>query len=188
MSRKFLAANKDIADEFINLAKKKGMTVTKLLNEILRNTIALEKNGLTLSKAVNEYLVVKTAQESGFILVPAELMYSLLDKAAPKTIEEVMDSWRNIGRWCGKCFSTRFTNSPHDLLKTYIANIIWGLSDFIVEDNDELINIRCIGSTLNEKYTRGIANFIEGFMESLDYKCIRKDVVKGIISLKLRKT
>ncbi len=188
MSRKFLAAKKDIADEFINLARKKGMTVTKLLNETLRNAIALEKNGLTLNKAVDEYLIIKAAQESGFILVPAELIYSLLDKATSKAIEEIMNSWRDIGRWCGKSFSIRFTSNPHDLLKIYIANIIWGLSDFIIEGNGESINIRCIGSSLNEKYTRGIANFIEGFMESLDYKCIRKDIVKGIISLKLRKT
>lgn len=188
MSRKFLAAREDIANEFINLAKKKGMTVTKLLNETLRNAIALERNGLTLNKAVDEYLVIKTAQESGFILVPAELIYDLLDKVTAKAIEEIMDNWKNIGKWCGKCFSTRFTNNPHELLRTYVANIIWGLSDFIVEGDSESISIRCIGSALNEKYTRGIANFIEGFMESLDYKCIRKDIVKGIISLKLRRT
>lgn len=185
--RKMLAVEEDVAKEIVRISELKGLTLYKFVNDILRQVIMANDMGLTLKQVVDERRVIEKAKEEGFTLVVKRLWYDAVDTAFKRSRGLTTKKWREAGKWYGKYCSSKGAEEPLKALKRVICDLMWGASDFDIEEKGNKAEVRCINSEFPLSYTELFTAFLEGAFEALGYKSKEREVSKGVIRLTLRR-
>ena len=102
-----LAAQEDIANRIVDLAKRKDMTVYQTVNDILEQALRVEEVGINLKQVVDERWMLERAKETGFTFTVEQLLYRIVDEAYDSDKEKFTDIWREIGHWYGKYYQAK---------------------------------------------------------------------------------
>jgi len=94
-----LAAQEDIANRIVELAKRKDMTVYQTVNDILEQALRVEELGMSLGQVVDERWMLERAQETGFTFTIEQLLYRIVDEAFDSNREKLTEIWREMGHW-----------------------------------------------------------------------------------------
>ena len=97
-----LAAEEEIANKIVELAKKRDLTVYQTVNDILTQVLRLEEMGLTLQEVVDERWMLERAQEIGLTFTAEHLLYRIVDTSYTHNPEDASKMWTEIGFWYGK--------------------------------------------------------------------------------------
>ena len=182
-----LAADEELANKVAELASRRGLTVRQTVNDILEQALRVEEAGISLKEVVEERWMLEKAQEIGFTFVPEHLLYQVVDVAYGQGGKQLSDTWRGVGRWYGKYFSTK-TDKPLDAFNEAMSLLTFGASDFSLEkQKDDRLAVTCVNERFTEGFTEVFSLFIEGILEVLGYEVSDREVSKGIIKLKLSK-
>lgn len=183
VKRKMLAVAEDLANEIVRIAERKGLTLYKFVNDVLRQVVMANDMGLTLKQVVDERRVIEAAKEAGFTLAVERLWYDAVDTAFKHRRGSTTKKWREAGKWYGKYCSSRGAEEPLKAFKRTVSDLMWGASEFDIEEKDDKVEVRCISSRFPLSYTELFTAFLEGAFEALGYKRTEREVSKGVIRL-----
>jgi len=183
-----LAAEEDIANGIVEMAKRRGVTIYQTVNDILEQALRADGMGLVLKEVIDQRGMLERAKEMGFTFTIERLLYDITDTAYDRTKNKVSQMWLETGRWYGKFFASR----DEDVLKALeeaMELLTFGASEFSIDKGSGgSISISCVGERFTFGFTDLFSLFIEGIFESLGYKTSTKEVSKGIIRLRIDNT
>jgi hypothetical protein len=178
-----LAAEEEIANEIVELAHKKDLTVYQTVNDILTQALRVENMGLTLKEVVDERWMLERAREIGFTFIIEHLLYDIVDTSYNLDAEWATELWSNIGSWYGKFFQTR-NEDPISAFTEAMELLTFGISEFTIDRGRNSISLSCIGERYTLGYTKLFSLFIENAFKVFGYNTASKETSKGIIRLK----
>lgn len=183
VKRKMLAVAEDLAKEIVRIAERRGLTLYKFVNDVLRQVVTANEMGLTLKQVVDERRVIETAKEAGFTLAVEKLWYDAVDAAFKHRRGSTTKKWREAGEWYGKYCSSVGAEEPLEAFERIVSTLTRGVSEFDIEEKDGEVEVRCISSKFPLSYTELFTAFLEGAFEALGYDRMEGEVSKGVIRL-----
>jgi predicted transcriptional regulator len=188
LRRKFLAAKEDLVEKVGKIARRRHQTLYWLINKTLEQVIKANNFNRSLEEVTDQQLAIEALREGGYVLVPEDLLYKVVDKAFELDKESLVNMWYESGRWSGQYILTRFPEE--DRLNTFqrmVRSLVWSLSEFKVDKEKDRIVIRCIGPRIPLSYSTLLSSFIEGVLQAFGYKVVEKSVSAGIVFMVLKK-
>jgi len=186
--RKMLAADEEIANRVVEMAKRRGATVFQTVNDILEQALRADGMGLALEEVVDERGRIEKAREVGFTFTVERLLYQVVDVAYEHAKNQLSSMWLDMGRWYGKYFS----NKSEDGLKAFreaMELLTFGTSEFrLEEDRDGVVSVACVGERFTPSFTDLFSLFLEGALEAFGYRRVAGEVSKGIIRLSFERS
>jgi hypothetical protein len=181
-----LAAQEDIANRIVELAKRKDMTVYQTVNDILEQALRVEEVGINLKQVVDERWMLERAQETGFTFTIEQLLYRIVDEAYASDKEKFTEIWREMGHWYGRYYQTKH-NDPLDAFKEALELFTLGTSEYNFENSNRNLKFSFIGEKLTPGYIELYCIFVEELLTVLGYKVTEKEINRGIIKLEMRR-
>ena len=102
-----LAADEDIANRIVEVAKRRGSTVYQTVNDILEQALRVDSMGLALNDVIDNREKLEKAKNMGLTFTIERLLYEIMDIAHEQVEEKLGDLWLETGRWYGKYFSSK---------------------------------------------------------------------------------
>jgi hypothetical protein len=181
--RKMLAADEDIANKIVEVAKRRGSTVYQTVNDILEQALRVDGMGLALSEVIDTREKLEKAKNMGLTFTIERLLYEMMDIAHEQVEEKADELWLETGRWYGKYFSSK--NS--DAVKAFeeaMELLTLGNPVFIVERQDGgKLSVSCVGEQFTAGSTQMYDLFIQGAFETFGWELVKRDNSKGIVRL-----
>lgn len=185
--RKMLAADEDIANRVVEMAKRRESTVYQTVNEILEQALRADDMGLFLADVVDEREMLEKAKRMGFTFAIENLLYDVVDMAYSRNKKQVADLWQDAGRWYGKYFSSKADDGIAAFGEAMgLLNL--GNSVFTIErGKGDAVSVSCVGERFTPGFTEVYSLFMEGVFESFGMALVKKENSDGIIRLRFEK-
>ncbi|MHA1378248.1 MAG: hypothetical protein ACTSRG_07685 [Candidatus Helarchaeota archaeon] len=191
--RKTIAVNKEIAEKLAEIAKRDGMTLFSLINEILETAIYTQESKLgKCSEIVNKYEDIMVAKDIGMVFVPIKLE-NMVNKLAFSTEgwDQLLNEWYNYGKWVANYTKVRYPGEEMKMINKVNQTIFWTNTDIEIrsipnEKNPKEVELRIFGQDLEIEYLECIVNAFEGIFHELGFKTSNKEVSEGICLLHLK--
>jgi len=184
--RKMLAADEDIANRIVEVAKRRGSTVYQTVNDILEQALRVDSMGLVLNDVIDNREKLEKAKNMGLTFTIERLLYEIMDIAHEQVEEKLGDLWLETGRWYGKYFSSK--NS--DAVKAFeeaMGLLTLGNPVFSMErQNGGKLSVSCVGEQFTDGSTQMYGLFIQGAFETFGWELIKKENSKGIVRLQFQ--
>ncbi len=185
--RKMLAADEDIANKIVEMAKRREWTVYQTVNEILEQALRADGMGLFLADVVDEREMIEKAKKMGFTFAVENLLYDVVDMAYTKDKKRLSEMWLEVGRWYGKFFSSRADDGV-DAFSEAMGLLTLGNSVFTIEKGrGNSVSVSCVGERFTPGFTEVYSLFMEGVFEALGMELVNKENSDGIIRLRFQK-
>ncbi|PIU52076.1 hypothetical protein COS91_01180 [Candidatus Desantisbacteria bacterium CG07_land_8_20_14_0_80_39_15] len=184
-----LAAKEDLVDKVSEIASRRKLSLFALTNEALEQVVEFDRLGMRLGEIADGHKVLKAAKDAGFALVPEALLYDTMDKAYRENKNWMLEKWVDSGEWCGKYYSVKNAEDKLKRLEKDMQAFFWNARDFVLTQNgDDEVLVRCTSPRFSESYATFLSAFLEGALNALGYECAQKDVVKGFMQLKFKRS
>jgi hypothetical protein len=185
--RKMLAADEDIANKIVEMAKQRESTVYQTVNDILEQAIRVNQMGLILDNVVKDREMLEKAKKMGFTFTVEELLYDVVDVAYSHDKTQLSEMWLETGRWYGKYFSGR-SEDGIEAFKEAMNLLTLGTSVFTLEKGKgDGVSVSCVGERFTPGFTEVYSLFMEGVFDAFGLKLVEKENSKGIIRLRFEK-
>jgi hypothetical protein len=181
--RKSLFAKRELIEKLKEIALSRDISLYRLVNDIFETYIKLIENHIDLEKAIQDHRVLRKVKSIGFILIPENTWYTLVE-TANNVMGTICEEWRKLGTRIAKHISEKSTNVFADF-SWILENI--GISDVTIRENSDLIEIKIASLKLRKPLTDLITKLIEGFLVGLNYHIVNIDVIEGLITVKATK-
>lgn len=181
-----LAAQEDIANEIVELAKRKDMTVYQTVNDILEQALRVDRMGFTLEEVVEERWMLERAREIGFTFTIEHLLYLTVDAAFEENPEKFRKIWGEMGHWYGKYFQAKHED-PIEAFKAALELFTIGTADYNMDSKSRIISLSYLGEKLTSGYIELFSDFLEALLLVFGYKPKDKEVRKGILKMEFRR-
>ncbi|MCW4049831.1 MAG: hypothetical protein NWE89_08855 [Candidatus Bathyarchaeota archaeon] len=184
--RKMLAAQEDIANQIVELAKRKDMTVYQTVNDILEQAMRVEGIGLSLKQVVDERWMLERAKEIGFTFTIEQLLIQIVDGAFVENKEKFTVILREIGHWYGKYFDAKH-DEPLQAFRDAMELFCLGDMEYSLEQGNRELSLTLIGEKLTPGYTELFSVMTEELLTVLGYKLKDKELRKGMLKLEMKR-
>jgi len=185
--RKMLAAEEDIANRVVEMAKRRGVTVFQTVNDILEQALRADGMGLVLKEVIDRRWMLERAREVGFTFAVERLLYEVVDTAYGHARQQLSQMWLEMGGWYGKYFAGK-RDDGLGAFGEAMELLTLGTSEFSIEEARGGVSVTCVGESFTPGFTEVFSLFIEGALEALGYARAAKEVSRGIIRLKFEKS
>ena len=184
--RKMLAADEDIANRIVEVAKRRGSTIYQTVNDILEQALRVDGMGLVLGDIIEERNKIEKAKNMGLTFAVEKLLYEVMDIAHEQVDERLDEIWLETGRWYGKYFSSK-KGDPVRAFEEAMGLLTLGNPVFSLKrQNGGRLSVSCVGEQFTDGSTRMYALFIRGAFEAFGWKLVKEDNSKGIIRLQFQ--
>lgn len=186
--RKMLAAEEEIANRVVEMAKRRGATVFQTVNDILEQALRADGMGLVLKEVLDRRGMLERAREMGVTFTVERLLYEVVDLAHDRAKNRLSQMWLETGRWYGKYFSNK-SEDGLTALRGAMELLTFGTSEFALEEGrGGVVSVSCVGERFTPGFTNVFSLFMEGVFEALGYRPVAKEVSKGIIRLRFERS
>ena len=178
-----LAADEDIANKIVEIAKKRGSTVYGTLNEILQQALRADGMGLNLNYVIENREKMEKAKGMGFTFTIEKLLYEMVGLAHDKAGEELAEIWLETGKWYGRYFADK-GGDPIDSFREAMELLSLGNPVTSVEKkNGGRLVVSCVGELYTDGFTEMHGLFIRGVLETFGWEHVETENNKGMIRL-----
>ncbi len=184
--RKMLAAQEDIANRIVELAKRKDMTVYQTVNDILEQALRVEGIGLSLKQVVDERWMLERAQEIGFTFTIEQLLYRIVDAAYEEDQERFTGIFKEMGHWYGKYFQAKH-EMPIGALRDALELFTLGNTEYSLEETSRRLKLSFIGERLSSGYTELFSVLMEEVLMVLGFELNGKEIRKGMLKMEFKR-
>jgi len=181
-----LAAQEDIANRIVDIAKRKDMTVYQTVNDILEQALRVEELGMSLKQVVDERWMLEKAQETGFTFTIEQLLYRIVDEAYESDKDKYAEIWREMGHWYGKYYQAKHESSM-DAFREALELFTLGTSEYNLENSNRDLTFSFIGEKLTPGYIEVFSVFVEELLAVFGFKLKDKEINRGMIKLEMRR-
>ncbi len=185
--RHFFAVHSDVAESFAQIAAQKNMTLYGALTDILREAVQLELQGNSITDASSAMRQIKTAREAGYVMVPENLWYELVESKSKADRNGTIREFREAGSWIGRYVLAKSHTADIALsLRESLAPLTFDCTDFNIEGTDKL-RITCFNPSHSQIYTELFSTLLVAIVESLGYSVSERVSSRGAIILGFEK-
>jgi len=185
--KKFIAVRSDLLQKAIEISNRRGKSFYGFVNEIFEQAIKAEEMDSTLPEIIERYRFVETLRKAGAVMVTLDLLNYCLDRLLETRSADLLEKWYESGIWYGKYLSAKFENPLEALSKT-LNMYFWEISEIRFSfSSDVTATIKIIAPNQSHEHTKLLAKFVEGVINSLNYKISKRESWRGIIILELVK-
>jgi hypothetical protein len=185
--KKFIAVRGDLLQKAIEISNRRGKSFYGFVNEVFEQAIKAEEMDSTLAEIVEKYKFIETLRKAGAVMVTLDLLNYCLDQLLETRSKDLLERWYESGVWYGKYLSAKFENPLEALSKT-LNMYFWEISEIrFFSNSDGTATIKIIAPNQSHEHTELLAKFVEGVVNSLNYKISKREFWKGIIILELVK-
>ena len=173
----------DLVERLKEISNKKGTSLSGYATEALEEALKAEALGSTLDEAVTAYRMKQIHRGAGSISIPRSSLRQLI-KNINQSEEEIGAIWDEAGRWYGKYLLANLR--PDEITKFLRKDLLtsWNLDEVDITEGKETI-IRFTSFMMSEEFTLFLLNYIHGLMESLGYREMEKDSLRGMATIRL---
>ena len=178
-----LAADEDMANKLVEIAKRRGSTVFGTLNEILGQVLRADEMGLNLNYIIENREKIEKAKGMGFTFTIERLLYEVVGLAHDKAGKELAEIWLETGQWYGRYFADK-SSDPVDSFREAMELLSLGSPVTSIEkQNGGRLVVSCVGELYSDGFTEMNGFFIQGVMETLGWEHVETENSKGMIRL-----
>jgi hypothetical protein len=181
-NKKLVYVNSDVLESVARVARGRGETITKFLEDSLTQAVKVTAAGYDLKQLSQFFEVLYAQRVLGGVFVPLDVLNFLTDVAIKDDKDSLENVWFESGKWHGKYLNERF-NDPVLSLEIFLEASRWDLSEVEVKRFGDTTRVRCVSAVLSEQATHLLARFIEGIMQGFGYQIQKSDLLKGMIVL-----
>jgi hypothetical protein len=185
--KKFIAVRSDLLQKAIEISNRRGKSFYGFVNEIFEQAIKAEEMDSTLPEIIERYRFVETLRKAGAVMITLDLLNYCLDRLLETRSMDLLEKWYESGIWYGKYLSAKFENPLEALSKT-LNMYFWEISEIrFSSSSDGTATLKIIAPNQSHEHTELLAKFVEGVINSLNYKISKRESWRGIIILELVK-
>lgn len=177
--RKMLAADEELANKIVEMAKRRGATVFQTVNLILEQALRAEEMGTSLREVVDKRWMLEKARGLGLVFAPERLLYEMVDLAYNRARKRASKMWFEVGQWYGEYFSDK--DEPLKAVEEALELLTFGNSYYSLRDDGDAVSLSIVGDRFTEGYTEALSLFIEGVFKALGYEADSREVSRGAI-------
>jgi predicted DNA-binding protein len=187
--KKLIAVPGDLLEKIYAVSAREGKTPFLYISEIFEQALRAHDMGKSLRQVIDAYIMIETVKNSGSTIISSESLYAIIRKIYGGSSDELRRKWFETGEWYGKYILAKFgeLKNPEEL-RNLIEAYLWDMNEIHLVRIDDRAVLRCISPHQPLELTELSASFLEGVMSVLGYKCVRKDVVKGVILMEFKST
>jgi hypothetical protein len=183
LRRKSFAAREDLLDGMNQLAKQVGLSLYKFLNEVFELTLKANELKVNLSNLIDSRELLKDAMESGFTLGLESLWYEMAEIAYTNAKNRALKSWFDAGVWFAKRYVTGEADDPFEAFRKDLKDFTWNAPELELNKAADTVSVRIVSPRFTEAYTLLFLSFLEGALETFEFKIGDKEISRGIIRL-----
>jgi hypothetical protein len=185
--KKLIAVPGDLLEKIYAVSAKEGKTPFLYISEIFEQALRAHDIGKSLRQVIDAYIMIETVKNSGSTIISSESLYTIIQKIYGGSSDELRRKWFETGEWYGKYILAKFgeLKNPEEL-KNLIEAYLWDMNEIHLVRIEDKAVLKCISPHQPLELTELSASFLEGVMSALGYKCVRKDVVKGVILMEFK--
>jgi len=185
--KKLIRVPSDLIAELSKAAVTVGKSFYEYSAEALEQAVRAHELGVSLKDAVDFFEFLKIQKSAGLTTTFSETLDYLISELYPKEKEKLYQKWYDTGVWYGKYIQAKFHNKqPIEMFEKLLSASLWDFNEVELSRNGEEVTLRCVSFTLSIERTELLMGFLEGVMHSLDYLTLEKDLIRGIIVMKLK--
>jgi len=175
----------DLIEDIIEASRREGEPLESFVEQALRLAVEFSRIGYGSKKMALLFEVLQTHRIMGASFIPQDILNYLTAKMYSVEREHVKAQWYESGRLYGKYLKEKF-EKPLEALENLLRIGRWELSSVEMKREADNVKVRCISTQLTIEGAETLASFIEGAMNSLGYKTVNKECLKGIIILNFK--
>ncbi|MEM3798387.1 MAG: hypothetical protein QXY74_08170 [Candidatus Bathyarchaeia archaeon] len=184
-SKRLVYVPEDILEEVLDIARRRGESISKFVEETLKMTVKTSRIGYSPEKAAETIEVIQAQKILGGAFVPQDVLSYLVENSYKAEKEQIQAKWYESGKLQGKYLKEKFQN-PVQALKTLLEVTRWDLNEVEAKQEGNTVKLRCISTTLTAEATELLAKFIEGAINGLGYQTQKTDCLKGMIIIEFK--
>jgi hypothetical protein len=179
-------ARSDLLDGVADLARRRGVSLYKLVNDTFDLVLRAERLGLDLEAILEGRDLLRRARESGFIPVLEGLWYEIAEIAYEKERERALRIWSEAGGWLARVYLSKDLKDPFGAFERDMKELTWSALEFDVE-RDGGLHVRVVSPRFSEAYAHLFCALLEGALGAFGYTPVEREVSKGTIRLRAAK-
>ena len=180
-SKKLVYVPEDLLEAIIDVSKKKGESISKFVEDKLRQAVRIEHLGSSIEDLADLMEIMQVQKILGGTFIPLEIMDQVASSQGNAQSKELFHvKWYDSGKLYGRYIKERFEN-PVSAFSILLRTMRWDLNEVGVRQDSQKLNLRCVSTSLTDGGTELLAKFIEGAMNGIGYKTEKRDCMKGMI-------
>jgi hypothetical protein len=183
--KKLVYVDDALLDKVAKVAKSRGETITKFLEDALTQATKISSAGYDLKQFGQFFEVLYAQKILGGAFIPLEVSNFLTEAALKDGKDSLANVWFESGKWHGKYIKERFAD-PLKALEIFLKASRWDLNEVEVKQFGETTRVHCVSTVLSEEATLMLARFIEGIIQGFSYQIQKSELLKGMIVIELR--
>ncbi len=182
---KLVPVSEDDLERLREIANTIGVPLRELISRIFRDgaTLALISGG-RLSEVEAEYKALKELGRVGFALLPVSTLNKLVHNSS--SIEDVFRDAREVGRGVGTLYRVSgLIDDEH--IHGFIKAVFPDSTQVNIKSDDENLVLTVVAMARTKESIDISSALIEGFLESLGYAALSKEVTSGLLVAQFKK-
>jgi hypothetical protein len=183
--KKLVYVSEDIIDSISEITKKKGESVTKFVENMLRQAVKVDSLGFSPDDIYEIVEVIQVQRVLGGTFAPLEVLNYISGPDYSTKRDGLQTKWYESGRLYGRYIKER-SQSPVLMLGALLRVMRWDLNEVSVKEEEDVIKFRCVSTSLTVEGTAFLAKFVEGVVNGMGYKITLNEYMKGMIIIDLK--
>lgn len=183
--KKLVYVPQDVIDEIAEVSRRRGETISKFVEDALRQAVRVEKAGYEVKNFADFFEVMQASRVLGGVFVPLEVLNYLVKKSSEGNRKSLHAKWQESGQWHGKYLKEKFED-PVYALKLFLEACRWDLSEVEVKNLGDCFKLVCVSSVHTLEETELLAAFAEGAIRGMGFELKSEEVVKGMLVLEFK--
>jgi len=180
---KLLMLSSDLVDRLRETSVKKETSLSGYAMNVLEEGLRAEKLGASPKDVVDAYFMSEIHKGAGVLIMPKSSLGQIIEKLGQDQLEGLEKLWDEAGRWYGKYLLSKInSNEVLHFVRQDLLNS-WNLDEVEIKIEDN-VSLRFIGFMMSEELTHLLLSYMHGLMESLGYKEIERDSLRGMATIK----
>lgn len=183
--KRLVYVSEELIHDISDIAKKRGETISKFVEDAVQLAIRIHDIGLSLEKAAEALEVIHAQRALGGVFVPQVALDFMVESIHKSGWDELLKRWHEGGKLHGRYLRERFSN-PLKALKNLLEFIRWDLNEVDIYYNKEYMCLRCISTALSLEATELLCKFLEGAIKGLGYEIYGMEYLRGMIIINFK--
>jgi len=184
--KKLVYVSEDLLDAISAISKKKGESISKFVEDNLKEAVKVEQLGHDARDIVGLLDSLQIQRVLGGTFVPLDVLTQMCNRSFVQEKDLLLSLWFDSGKLYGKYIVERYA-SPITALINLLKTMRWDLNEVAIREAKSVSKFRCVSTSLNESGTDLLSQFIEGAITGMGFKVLRKECLKGFIVLDFSK-
>jgi len=183
--KKLVSVPEDTVDIISGITRKKGTSVTKFIDDVLRQAVMIDSIGFSTEDMAAIAEVIQVQRVLGGTFVPLEVLNFVSGSNRDEQQKEQLEQkWFDSGRLYGRYIREKF-ESPVTTFSKFLRIMRWDLNEVSLIQNGGSLKLRCISTSLSLEGTALLSKFIEGAAYGMGFTAKNKEFIKGMILMSL---